>query len=133
MVKSSFNESKLESAEIWLALGWSPVFVTVRLSALIAVLFQSHTATRDDEPNHTEVVLQLCDSAADSLAGKSCRSQLAVGNTPNVLQGLREKEQKNPQPFSQKQSGLSGQGRVLTQAELHHPSALVEAADLQAV
>lgn len=98
----------------------------VRPSALIAVFFHSHTATRDDQSNHTQLLLQLCDSAAESPAGKSCTSQLAVGNTPTVLQGPRHGEKRKPTAFSQKQSGLSGQGRVLTQPELHHPSALVK-------
>lgn len=112
------NQSLQESA------GFSVGGLYLSPSALIAGLFQSHTATRDDQSHHTELVLQLCDSAAESQAGKSCRSLLAVGNTPSVLQGLREKEKRKPTAFSQKQSGLSGQGRVLTQPELHHPPAL---------
>lgn len=43
VVKSNFNESKLESAGICWVLSWRSLFVTVRPSALIAVLFQSHS------------------------------------------------------------------------------------------
>lgn len=54
------------------------------------VLFQSHAAAGEDESSHTEVVWQLYDSAAESQAGNSCRSQMALGNTLTVLQGLEK-------------------------------------------
>lgn len=80
------------------------------------VLFQSHAATGEDESSHTEVVWQLYDSAAESQAGNSCRSRMALGNTPTALQGLEK-----TQLFPRSTSGLGGQGRVLTQAESRHP------------